>query len=38
MVEESVTEDFREIYGDEPADEIEEYMRHCPASVDEYIG
>lgn len=37
-MEESVTEEFRELYGDEPADEIEAYMRHLPSTVEEHLN
>lgn len=32
-----VSEDFRDFYGDEPADEMEEYIRHQPASIEEFL-
>ena len=34
--EELISEDFKEIYGDEISYEIEEYLRHYPFPIQEY--
>lgn len=32
-----VSDEFRELYGDEQADEMEEFMRHYPSSIEEFL-